>query len=251
MTSFHLVFLAVAFYAVFVQVRSYAFAEAIAAGSDPRPVLEAEYARLLRIRRVMSPAIAGLAAVLVALGSFVIREHPSLLIGILLTSVWALAAIGDIFVEGSYSASDEAKKATFYIAGMALFILVTLGLGVGLIVNALSTGSLSAGTIAGSAAAALLMGGLAYLTLDVSPENLGIVLVYTVAVTTLLCGGLLSALTGQPHLAFVGIAYFFSDWCVGLRDFGKRVPAFLKRNLLIVILILYYSIMLISIDLVL
>ena len=55
-------------------------------------------------------------------------------------------------------------------------------------------------------------------------------------------------MAGQPHLAYIGIAYFVSDWCVGIRDFGNPSLEWLKRNLLIIILILYYTIMLTSID---
>lgn len=92
------------------------------------------------------------------------------------------------------------------------------------------------------------MGVIAYQTLDVAPETFAIMPVYTISVTVLLCGGILSALAGNVHLAYIGTAYFISDWCVGLRDFGKNIPAFLKKNILIIILTLYYSIMLMSID---
>ena len=94
----------------------------------------------------------------------------------------------------------------------------------------------------------IALAGVAYSTLEVSPEKFGIVLAYSVSVATLLCGGILSAINGHPHLAYIGIAYFFSDWLVGMRNFGKRPPAWLQKNALILILILYYTIMLTSID---
>lgn len=102
-----------------------------------------------------------------------------------------------------------------------------------------------------AAVAAAAMGVIAYRTLAVTPETRAIMWVYTVAVTVLLCGGILSALGGSVHLATLGIAYFFSDWCVGLRDFGSGGTPLLKEHILIVILILYYTIMLTSIDFVL
>lgn len=245
MSIVHFGFIAVAFFAIYVQSKSYAFAGSRKAGDPADPA--GEYEELLRIRRVMSPSIAGLAAVLVGLGTFVFRSGP-LLPGALLTGVWVFAALGDIFIEGSYSTEDQNRKARYYIIGMVLFIVFTLGLGVGLVLNALLSFDIPPLYLGGAVLASLACGTLAYRTLEVSPENLGIVLVYTVSVTVLLCGGLLSALGGDVHLGYIGIAYFISDWCVGLRDFGKKTPALFQRHVLIVILILYYTIMLTSID---
>jgi hypothetical protein len=168
--------------------------------------------------------------------------------GAVLTAVWIFAATGDIFVEASYASEDEATRARNYIIGMALFIVVTLGLGVGLIVNALVLEGIATVPALVAVGISIALAVAAYFTLEVSPETFAIVLVYCVSVTTLLCGGILSAMAGQPHLAYIGIAYFVSDWCVGIRDFGKRPPAWLQRHLLIIILILYYTIMLTSID---
>lgn len=248
MTLFHFVFVIAAFIAVYIQTKSYTLSAAIEALQGPHPEFEAEYARLLRIRRFMSPFIAGLAAGLVILGAFVFG-NTTLFLGILLSTVWVMAALGDIFIEGSYSIDDESVKARYYIIGMALFIVFTLGLGVGLIINATAIeGVLPTYQILIAAGVSIAMGVIAYRTLDVAPDTLIIMLVYTVSVTALLCGGILSALTGNVHLAYIGIAYFISDWCVGLRDFGKNVPIILKNNILIIILMLYYSIMLMSID---
>lgn len=242
MTLFHFLFVIAALAAVYIQTKSYALSTVRGSQSE----LEAEYARLLRVRRFMSPFIAGLAAGLVMLGAFVFG-NTSLFLGILFSAVWVMAALGDIFIEGSYSIDDESIKARYYIIGMALFIVFTLGLGVGLIVNAVVEG-VPGYQILIAAGISIVMGVIAYRTLKVAPETLAIMLVYTVSVTVLLCGGILSALVGNVHLAYIGIAYFISDWCVGLRDFGKKVPALLKENILIVILVLYYTIMLMSID---
>lgn len=242
MTILHFVFVLVAFFAVYIQTKSYALAG--------QPQAQAEYRRLLRVRRVVSPGIAGLAALIVAYGSLVLG-NATLFMGLLLTGVWVFASLGDIFIEGSYSTTNADKKARYYILGMVLFIVFTLGLGIGLVVQGIFIEQVALAGVLAAAAGALVMGMLAYRTLEVAPENRAVVLVYTVSVTVLLWGGLLMALAGQVHLAYIGCAYFVSDWCVGLRDFGKHVPPLLQRNLLIVILMLYYSIMLVAIDFVL
>lgn len=239
MTVYHFIFIVVAFFSVYIQTKSYAL--------EDHPAHKQEYMDLLGIRRVTSPLIAGLAAVLVAVGAFVVGSPPRFL-GVLFTAVWTSASLGDIFIEGSYSSQDDALKARYYITGMALFILFTLGLGIGLVYYALLNGA--SGLNFGMAVlVSVVMGILAYRTLKISAETRLIMLVYTFSVTALLCGGILSAVSGSLHLAFIGIAYFFSDWFVGLRDFGKKVPGFLRQHILIVILILYYTIMLASIDL--
>jgi hypothetical protein len=247
MTPYHIAFVAVALYSTSVQVRSYALRELLDTAPDLSSAFRTEYASLARKRRIMTPFIGGLTALLVAMGTFV-YDGPSLYVGALLTAVWVLAATGDIFIEGSYAAEDDAGKARYYMIGMTLFVAVTLGLGVGLMINALVVEGIEAVGALVSVGISIGLAVLAYRTLDVSPETLVIVLVYSVSVATLLCGGLLSAINGHPHLAYIGIAYFISDWCVGLRDFGKRPPAWLKRNALIIILILYYTTMLTSID---
>ena len=239
MTVFHFIFIVVAFFSIYIQTKSYAIKDQAAR--------VAEYTQLLSIRRVMSPLIAGLAAVLSAVGAFIVSDPPRFL-GILFTAVWVMACLGDIFIEGSYSSQDESVKARSYIIGMALFILFTLGLGAGLVYYSLSNGVGSLQLVL-AALVSVVLGITAYRTLDVSLETQAIMLVYTFSVTVLLCGGILSAFTGSLHLAYIGIAYFFSDWFVGLRDFGKKVPPVLQQHILIVILILYYTIMLASIDL--
>ena len=242
MTILHFIFVATAFFSVYIQTKSYALKD--------QPEKAAEYENLLHIRRVMSPLIAGMAALMVAFGAFVISESPRFL-GVLFTVVWALASLGDIFIEGSYSTEDEAVKGRYYIIGMALFILFTLGLGVGLSWYAVTQNGATFAQLGISLLAAAVLGVAAYRTLAVTDETRAIMLVYVVAVVSLLCGGILSAITGDVRLAFIGIGYFFSDWFVGLRDFGKKVPPFLQRHVLIVILMLYYTIMLTSIDLML
>jgi hypothetical protein len=250
MSIYHFIFVAVALFSVYIQTKSYAIEHSQTLLAGGFPAEQAEYERLLRVRRFLSPAIAGLAALFVAIGAFYYR-NPDPFLGVLLTGVWVFAAVGDIFVEGSYSTMNESLKARYYIIGMLLFIIFTLGLGVGLVAYALSVAGTTTGQVVFAVVVALLMGILAYRTLDVSPDNLMIVLVYTVSVTILLCGGILAALNLSAHLAYIGIAYFFSDWLVGLRDFGKNIPEILKKNILILILILYYTIMLTSIDYVL
>jgi len=246
MTLAYLLFLAVSLVSTYVQTKSYALARWLeAAGDVAKDNLAQEYDRLRCARRVMSPFIAGLAALLVAWGGLV-QGNVRPFIGILFTVVWIFAALGDIFIEGSYSVDDDATKARFYMIGMGLFIIFTLGLGVGLIINAMRSGV--GWRWAGVAAVvSALFGWLAYGTLVVAPENRTMVLVYLLAVVSLLCGGLLSAVAGNAYLAYIGIGYFVSDWCVGLRDMGKAMPLFFQRNILIVILVLYYSIMFTSI----
>ena len=247
MTPYQIAFVAVALYSTYVQVRSYALREVLDAAPDSLSTFRAEYESLVRKRRIVTPFIGGLTALLVAVGSL-LDAAPSLYMGSLLTAVWLSAATGDIFVEGSYAAEDDATKARYYTIGMALFVLVTLGLGVGLMVYALVIEGMATAPALVAVGVSIALAGVAYSTLKVSPETFGIVLVYSASVATLLCGGILSAIHGHPHLAYIGIAYFFSDWLVGLRDFGKRPPAWLQKNALIVILILYYTIMLTSID---
>ncbi len=260
MTVSHFIYLVVAFFAVYVQTKSYALNAALTDTPDAHPALVVEYGRLLRVRRWLSPFIAGLTALLVMVGAFVQGDlstgdtspgDASTFLGLLLTAVWVMAAAGDIFIEGSYSTTDETVKGRYYIVGMALFILFTLGLGLGLSANALANLDVPGGQALAAAVVSVVMGVIAYRTLDVTAETRVIMRVYAVSVTVLLCGGLLSALGGSVHLAYIGIAYFFSDWCVGLRDFGKNVPPLLKEHILIVILILYYTVMLTSIDFVL
>ncbi|MFN2143722.1 MAG: hypothetical protein ACK2T7_00140 [Anaerolineales bacterium] len=240
MTIFHFIYVITAIFSVYIQTKSYAYSD--------RPEKAEEYAGLLKIRRVMSPLIAGMAAVFVALGAFVFGSPPRFL-GILFTVVWALASLGDIFIEGSYSIEDEAIKGRYYIIGMALFILFTLGLGVGLSIYAVGQSGATYLHLGISLVISILLGVAAYRTLEVTAETRAIMLVYVVSVVTLLCGGILSAVSGNLPLAYIGIGYFFSDWFVGLRDFGKNVPKFLQSHVLVVILMLYYTIMLTSIDL--
>lgn len=135
MTLFHFLFVITAFTAVYIQTKSYALSTAVDAFRNSHPEFGTEYAQLLRVRRFMSPFIAGLTAGLVILGAFVFG-NTTLFLGILLSTVWGMAALGDIFIEGSYSIDDESAKARYYIIGMVLFIVFTLGLGVGLIFNA-------------------------------------------------------------------------------------------------------------------
>lgn len=242
MTILHYLFVATAFFSIYIQTKSYALKD--------QPEKAAEYEDLLRIRRVMSPLIAGMAALMVAFGAFVVGEAPMFL-GVLFTAVWALASLGDIFIEGSYSTVDEAVKGRYYIIGMALFILFTLGMGVGLSYYAVAQKGATFTQLGISLVVAVALGVAAYRTLAVTDETRTIMLAYVVSVVSLLCGGILSVITGNAHLAYIGIGYFFSDWFVGLRDFGKKVPPFLQRHVLIVILVLYYTIMLTSIDLML
>ncbi len=133
MTLYQIAFVAVALYSTYVQVRSYALREALDAAPDSPSTFRSEYESLVRRRRIVTPFIGGLTALLVAIGSFV-DAVPSLYMGSLLTAVWLSAAAGDIFVEGSYAVEDDATKTRYYTIGMALLVLVTLGLGVGLIV---------------------------------------------------------------------------------------------------------------------
>lgn len=247
MTIFHFIFVGVAFFAVYVQTKSYALEQASRALNGTRLHIELEYQRLRRVRRALSPGIAALTAVIVATGTFLYAGAPPYL-GFLLTGVWVLAAIGDFFVESSYATTDPSRKRRDYMLGMLIFILFTLGLGIGLAVYTLSVAGLSAGLTVGAAAVAIILGLLAYRALNVTPDTRLIILVYTVSVTLLLWSGLLAALAGSWHMAYIGIAYFFSDWLVGLRDFGKNLPPGLKENALVFILMLYYTIMLVSID---
>ena len=249
MTIFHFAFVVIAFFAVYIQARSYALQEATEK-EDASLELKEAYARLLVIRRFMSPFIAGSAAILVSAGAFIFQTT-SIFLGAVLTGTWVFACIGDIFVEGSYSTTDAYVKERYYIFGMILFVVVTLGLGVGLIINATVFTTLPRYLILIAVGSSIAMGIIAYFTLEVSPDTKVIVWVYTVAVMTLLCGGIMSAMIGNPYLAYIGIAYFISDWCVGLRDFGKKIPKVLDNNITIIILILYYTIMLVSIDFVL
>jgi len=247
MTPYHVAFVAVALYSTHLQVRSYALREALDTAPGSPSALRAEYERVVRRRRIASPLIGGLTALLVAMGCLV-GDGPSPPICILLATVWILAATGDIFVERSYAAEDAAAKARFYAIGMALFVAVTLGLGLGLTLNALLLEGMEAAPALAAVGISVALAAVAYSTLEVSRETLGMVLVYSASVATLLCGGILSAIIGDPRLAYIGIAYFFSDWLVGVRDFGRRRPEWLKRNALILILVLYYTIMLTSID---
>jgi hypothetical protein len=247
MTLLHLVFLLVALFSVYVQAKSYGLARALDENAG-LPASRAEYERLLRARRLTSPAVAALTALLVGLGAFV-WQGTSPYLGGLLTSVWACAALGDVFVEGSYSTDEPATKARFYVIGMLLFVVVTLGLGAGLGIHAVWLVGISTLQLGVGIGLSMVMGLVAYRTLDVDRERFPLLVGYTFCVSTLLCGGVLSAFAGYPRLAYIGTAYFVSDWCVGLRDFGKPVPALLHENLLVLILALYYSIMLVSIDL--
>ncbi len=250
MSMLHFSFIVVAFFAIYIQAKSYALAGVIDGEETVSEDLKNLYKRLLKIRRFNSPFIAGLAAVFVAVGTYS-NPKTSLFVGVLFSAVWGFASIGDIFIEGSYSISDPATKEKFYFVGMLIFIVVTLGCGGGLIYYAFASTNIGFWWIAGAVAVSIIMGILAFFSLEVTKENLVICLVYDVSVCILLCGGLLSAIAGNMHMAFIGITYFISDWCVGLRDFGKYLPDFFKEHMLIVIVTIYYLNMLISIDLVL
>lgn len=254
MSPFLFAFVAFAFFAIYVQTRSHTLAWVFGEtdeGAAPQS-LRAEYHSLLRIRRVTSPLIAASTGALILAATFAgapLAEGRMVFLAALFGGVWLTAGAGDIFIEGAYSIQDPRKQERFYFIGMLLFIAFTLGLGAGLIYHALHFEALNPGCLAAAVVVSCVCGGIAFLTLKVSRETLPVMLVYLAAVTTLLCGGIVSAMIGDAALAYIGIAYFVSDWCVGLRDFGKRVPALLARHILIVILMLYYSIMLTSLQL--
>lgn len=247
MTIIHLVYFLTALTAVYVQARSRALQDL------PEVLIDIsvrdELNRLLGIRRFMSPFIAGLTAVLILLITFRyslwFETLPRFLI-----PVWGLASLGDVFIEGAYSIDDKKKQERFYLTGMVVFMAMTVLLGTGLIINA-DPPVLGRAVHIASIGIPLVIGIGAFTTLKLDKATLGPMIVYDLSVSVLLCGGLYSLFTGQYQLAYIGIGYFISDWLVGIRDFGKWKFKFLERWILLFILLIYYSIMLLSVDAVL
>ncbi len=247
MSLYHLIYFIAALTAVFIQARSRVLqdlpAEMMTAG------LQGELDGLLRKRRFMSPFIAGLTALLILLITLrygLWKEN----LPLTFIPVWALASLGDVFIEGAYSISDKKKQDRFYLTGMVIFMGMTVLLGAGLINNALKT-PLPLYAHITAVALPLAVGAGAFTTLKLDRDTLVPMIVYDLAVSVLFCGGLYSLFAGEYQLAYIGIGYFLSDWLVGLRDFGRRKPRFLERWNLLLILLLYYSIMMMSVDAVL
>ncbi|MDC7232642.1 MAG: hypothetical protein PQJ58_05385 [Spirochaetales bacterium] len=244
MTLYHLIFFLTAVTAVFIQSKSRTLQDL------PEELmnedLHNELSRLLKIRRFMSPFIAGLTALLILM---ITARHQlwNETLPRFFVPVWALASIGDIYIEGAYSIEDKKKQERFYLIGMILFMAMTLLLGIGLMVNA---GAAASGRIARiiSIGLPVLLGIGAFFTMKLDKDTLGPMIVYDVAVSVLLCGGLFALFAGQYQMAYIGMGYFISDWLVGTRDFGKWKPAFLDRWILLFILLIYYSIMILSVD---
>jgi len=249
MTIYHILYILTAFAAIFVQAKSRSLQELVPHLGEEQLLIQTELDRLLILRRFMSPFIAGLTALLILFSSL----HRGTLdhyIPRLFIPVWLLASIGDIFIEGAYSIREKARQQLYYFIGMVLFMAMTVLLGAGLIVYALKT-PLAPAAHAVSILIPVLLGAGAFFTLRLDRETLVPMIVYDLSVSVLLCGGLYSLFAGRYVLAFIGIGYFISDWMVGLRDFGKKRYRFLEQWVLLIILMLYYSIMLLSLDTVL
>lgn len=194
----------------------------------------------------MSPFIAGLTALLILIVS-VEKNLLGELLPRVFIFVWALASLGDVFIEGAYSIEDKKKQDRFYLIGMVIFMAMTILLGWGLIQNSRNHPQSTMAHIL-SISLPILSGLAAFKTLKLEKDTLGPMIVYDLSVSLLLCGGLYSLFSKQYQLAYIGIGYFLSDWLVGFRDFGKKKIPFLERWILIMILVLYYSIMLLSLD---
>ncbi len=247
MTLYHLIYFISALTAVFIQSRSRSLQDLPESALNDE--LRRELNRLLGIRRFMSPFIAGLTALLILLITLRFGLWRDTL-PLTFIPVWALASLGDVFIEGAYSIRDRKKQDRFYLIGMVIFMGMTVLLGLGLIANALVSALPLYAHITAVALPALVGVG-AFTTLKLDKDTLGPMIVYDLAVSMLFCGGLYSLFAGEYQLAYIGIGYFISDWLVGLRDFGKRRPRFLERWNLLLILLLYYSIMMMSVDAVL
>jgi hypothetical protein len=249
MNPYYFIFIISAFAAIFIQAKSRSYQDLIPSLSENTGREKDELKQLLLIRRFMSPFIAGLTAFLIFLAALE-GGHLAELIPRIFIPVWLLASVGDIYIEGAYSIEDKKRQEGFYLIGMVLFMGMTVLLGLGLIVNARQT-SLSPLAHLVSISIPIVLGLGAFFTLKLNKETLAAMIVYDLAVSILLCGGLYSAFAGQGQLAYIGIGYFISDWLVGQRDFGKKKFPFLDRWILLLILLLYYSIMLVSLDVVL
>lgn len=247
MTIFHLIFFLTSLTAVYIQTKSRAYQDL----PDKLKVkgVEKELNKLLAIRRFMSPFIAGLTAFLILFITFKYNLWSEKLPRFLIP-VWGLASLGDVFIEGAYSIKDKKKQDRFYLIGMVVFMAMTVLLGIGLIVNAEPNILVPAAHFI-SITIPLVLGIGAFATLKLDRSTLGPMIVYDLAVSVLLCGGLYSLFAGEYQLAYIGIGYFISDWLVGTRDFGKWKFKFLDRWILLLILLLYYSIMFLSVDAVL
>jgi uncharacterized membrane protein len=246
MSLYHYIFIVTAFAAIFIQGKTRSYQDLLSNTDEKSKTGQSELRQLLKIRRFMSPFIAGLTAVLI----MVLTLEKGLLHEFLpriFVLVWLLASFGDVFMEGAYTVTDKKRQDELYLIGMILFMVMTVLLGLGLILNAQKSDlALSAHLV--SILLPLLLGLGAFTTLKVDKETLIPMMVYALSVSILLCGGIYSIFAGQLQLAFIGIGYFCSDWFVGQRDFGKRKYPLLDRWILLIILILYYSIMLVSLD---
>lgn len=247
MTIYHMLYILTAISAVFIQAKSRTLQDL--PEDLMNETLSAELSRLLLIRRFMSPFIAGFTALLIFIVTVQNGQRGSFL-PLIFIPVWLLASLGDIFIEGAYSIEDKKKQDNYYLIGMVIFMGMTVLLGGGLIKNALQYPLTQFAHIL-SISLAILSGIAAFLTLKLDKSTLGPMIVYDLSVSVLFCGGLYSLFAGQYQLAYIGIAYFVSDWLVGIRDFGKKKIPFLERWILLIILLLYYSIMLLSLDAVL
>lgn len=246
MTLYHFLYILTAIAAVFIQAKSRAYQDLVPHLEEEQILIQSELDALLGIRRFMSPFIAGLTALLIFLVSFQ-RGTLDQFLPRLFIPVWLMASAGDIFIEGAYSIRDRSRQQLYYLIGMVLFMGMTLLLGSGLIIHALKT-ELPAYAHTVSILVPLVLGAGAFFTLRLDKDTLIPMIIYDLSVSVLLCGGLYSLFAGHSVLACIGIGYFLSDWMVGLRDFGKKRVRFLEQWILLIILVLYYSIMLLSLD---
>jgi len=249
MTIYHILYILTAFVAIFVQAKSRSYQDLLPHLGEEQLLIQTDLDRLLIIRRFMSPFIAGLTALLILIASLC-QGTLDQFVPRLFIPVWLLASSGDVFIEGAYSIRDKSRQQIYYLIGMFLFMAMTVLLGSGLIVYALKT-PLPALAHPVSILIPAALGVGAFFTLRLDKGTLGPMIIYDLSVSVLLCGGLYSLFAGHYALAFIGIGYFVSDWMVGLRDFGKRKSRFLEQWVLLIILMLYYTIMLLSLDTVL
>ena len=201
----------------------------------------------LGIKQVSSPLIAGLVALSAVIGLIAGRIKPWE--GFVLITAWTLAATGDIFFEMSRLAATPEDAGKFFIIAVAVLLVAYLIFGVSFNIQGIKAG-LPAWKLAGAAIVSIVMGVIAYASLQV-PEGQGVLIfVYTAQAVILLCGGLLCLMSERYHFAAIGILLFFSDWLVGVHAFGNPdvVPSFVQDHVLILILVTYYIPMLSSID---
>ena len=201
----------------------------------------------LDIRQFTTPLMGGVVAICAVIG--LVKGRIKASEGAMFIAAWTLAACGDVCFEMSRLSATPENAGKFYMAAVVFFLAGYLIFGVSFNIFG-AKAEPSKWVVATAVLVSVAMGVAAYSSLLVPPGQGALIVVYSAQGVILLCGGLLCLMSRRYHFAAIGILLFFSDWVVGMKDFGNPdiVPLFVKEHAFILILVTYYIPMMASID---